>query len=131
MHERNIGKGGAIKSAQQYVSGEYVIIQDADLEYNPKDIYALLDRIEIKKVKAIYGSRVLNNEINKKAQNFSHSIRIAGNIFLTKLSNLINNQKLTDAHTCYKLFDSNLFKSIKLRKMIFHFAPKLPQKFRN
>ena len=48
LHERNIGKGGAIKSAQQYVSGEYVIIQDADLEYNPKDIYALLDRIEIK-----------------------------------------------------------------------------------
>ena len=45
------GKGGAIKSAQQYVSGEYVIIQDADLEYNPKDIYALLDRIEIKKLK--------------------------------------------------------------------------------
>ena len=130
MHERNIGKGGAIKSAQQYVSGEYVIIQDADLEYNPKDIYALLDRIEIKKVKAIYSSRVLNNEINKKAQNFSHSIRIAGNIFLTKLSNLINNQKLTDATPVIN-FHSNLFKSIKLQENDFHFAPKLPQKFRN
>ena len=84
----------------------------------------MLDRIEIKKVKAIYGSRVLNNEINKKAQNFSHSIRIAGNIFLTKLSNLINNQKLTDAHTCYKLFDPNLFKSIKLQENDFSFLPR-------
>tara|TARA_B100000927_G_scaffold287452_1_gene280407 strand:- start:222 stop:923 length:702 start_codon:yes stop_codon:yes gene_type:complete len=128
LHQRNIGKGAAIKSAQQYVSGEYVIIQDADLEYNPKDIYTLLNKIEIEKVKAIYGSRVLNNEINKKAQNFSHSIRIAGNIFLTKLSNLINNQKLTDAHTCYKLFDSNLFKSIKLQENDFSFCPEITTK---
>ena len=128
LHEKNIGKGAAIKSAQQYVSGEYIIIQDADLEYNPKDIYALLNKIEIEKAKAVYGSRVLNNDINKKAQNFSHSLRIIGNIFLTKLSNLINNQELTDAHTCYKLFESNFFKSIKLQENDFSFCPEITTK---
>ena len=75
-----------------------------------------------KKSKVVYGSRVFKNPDYKKAQNFSHSLRIIGNIFLTKLSNFINNQNLTDAHTCYKLFESNLFKSIKLEQNDFAFA---------
>ena len=128
LHKKNKGKGAAIKSAQKYINGEYVIIQDADLEYNPKDIHILLKKIEKEKVKAIYGSRVLNNEKNKKAQNFSHSIRIIGNIFLTKLSNIINKQNLTDAHTCYKLFESNLFKSIQLNENDFSFCPEITTK---
>ena len=71
-----------------------------------------MSEIENKKCQVVYGSRVLRNPENIKSQNFSHNIRILGNIFLTKLSNFLNNQNLTDAHTCYKLFNSDLFKSI-------------------
>ena len=80
VHEKNKGKGAAIKSAQNYVIGEFVIIQDADLEYDPKDIYNLLSEIQKRKCKVIYGSRVLKNPANKKSQNFSHGLRIIGNI---------------------------------------------------
>ncbi len=128
VHEKNKGKGAAIKSAQKFVEGEYVIIQDADLEYNPSDILILLNEIEKKNYQVVYGSRVLENPENKKSQNFSHSLRIVGNFFLTKLSNLINNQNLTDAHTCYKMFESNLFKSIKLKENDFSFCPEITTK---
>ena len=81
-HDENMGKGAAIKSAQKFVEGQYVVIQDADLEYDPNDIINLLNEIENKKCQAVYGSRVLRNPENKKSQNFSHNIRIIGNIFL-------------------------------------------------
>jgi len=128
FHDINKGKGAAIKSAQEFVHGEYVVIQDADLEYDPEDLINLLFEIQNKRLKVIYGSRVLNNIQNKKSQNFSHGIRIVGNIFLTKLSNLINKQKLTDAHTCYKMFESKLFKSIKLEENDFSFCPEVTTK---
>tara|TARA_B110000008_G_scaffold216715_1_gene216208 strand:+ start:1581 stop:2282 length:702 start_codon:yes stop_codon:yes gene_type:complete len=128
LHDINKGKGAAIKSAQEFVHGEYVVIQDADLEYDPEDLINLLFEMENKRLKVVYGSRVLNNIQNKKSQNFSHGIRIVGNIFLTKLSNLINKQKLTDAHTCYKMFESNLFKSIKLEENDFSFCPEVTTK---
>jgi len=128
FHDVNKGKGAAIKSAQKFIEGEYVVIQDADLEYDPDDLNNLLNVIESKNLKVVYGSRVLNNLKNKKSQNFSHGLRIFGNIFLTKLSNLINKQNLTDAHTCYKMFDSNLFKSIKLEEDGFSFCPEITTK---
>ena len=93
IHENNKGKGAAIKSAQKFVNGKYVIIQDADLEYDPIDYYNLVEKIEKENCKVVYGSRVLKNPDYKKSQNFSHNLRIIGNIFLTKLSNFINNQK--------------------------------------
>jgi len=128
FHDSNKGKGAAIKSAQKYVEGDYVIIQDSDLEYDPNDYYNLISEIEKKKSKVIYGSRVLKNKKFTNIQNFSHKLRIVGNIFLTKLSNFINKQSLTDAHTCYKLFDSNLFKSIKLVENDFSFCPEITTK---
>ena len=128
IHKKNKGKGAAIKSAQKYVEGEYVIIQDADLEYDPGDILSLLNEIENKNCQAVYGSRVLRNPENIKSQNFSHNLRIVGNIFLTKLSNFMNKQKLTDAHTCYKLFKSDLFKSIELQENDFSFCPEITTK---
>ena len=128
LHTKNKGKGAAIRSAQKYVEGDYVIIQDADLEYDPNDIINLLKEIEKKNCQAVYGSRVLKNPENKKSQNFSHNIRIIGNIFLTKLSNFLNNQNLTDAHTCYKLFKSDLFKSIVLEENDFSFCPEITTK---
>ena len=128
VHEENKGKGAAIRSAQNYIDGEYVIIQDADLEYDPDDIMNLLNEIENRKCQVVYGSRVLRNPENKKSQNFSHNSRIIGNIFLTKLSNFLNNQNLTDAHTCYKLFKSKLFKSISLQENGFSFCPEITTK---
>lgn len=127
-HDINIGKGGAIKSAQKYVQGKYVIIQDADLEYNPKDYYVLLREIEKNNLDVIYGSRVLRSDKSNNIQNFSHRIRIYGNIFLTFVSNLINDQKLTDAHTCYKLFKTEIFKKINLCENGFSFCPEITTK---
>ena len=128
LHKSNLGKGAAIKSAQQYVEGDYVIIQDADLEYDPKDYQILINEITNSGSKVIYGSRVLKKDKFNKTQNFSHKIRIWGNIFLTWVSNVVNNQKLTDAHTCYKLFDSTIFKSIKLCENDFSFCPEITTK---
>ena len=89
----------------------------------------MLDKIRSNKNnQAVYGSRVLkSNELNN-TQNFSHKIRIYGNLFLTKLSNLFNNQNLTDAHTCYKMFRSDIFKKIKLQENDFAFCPEITTK---
>jgi len=123
FHQKNLGKGAAIKSAQKHILGKYTIIQDADLEYDPADYLSLVNEAEKNQFQAVYGSRVLNKNMHTNIKNFSHQIRIWGNIFLTFLSNKINNQKLTDAHTCYKLFDSALFKSINLKENDFFFCP--------
>ena len=128
LHDQNLGKGGAIKSAQKKIKGDYVIIQDADLEYDPKDYEKMINEINDQNLKALYGSRVLNKSLFENLQNFSHIIRILGNIFLTKFSNLINNQNLTDAHTCYKMFDAKLFKDINLLENDFSFCPEITTK---
>ena len=131
FHQKNRGKGAAIKSAQQYIIGKYTIIQDADLEYDPSDYTLLINEAEKNKFQAVYGSRVLNKNIHENIKNFSHQIRVWGNIFLTFVNNKINNQELTDAHTCYKLFDSDLFKSINLKENDFSFCPEITTKLSN
>jgi glycosyltransferase involved in cell wall biosynthesis len=128
LHKKNLGKGAAIRSARRFVKGSYVIIQDADLEYDPSDYKHLLKEIKKKEVDVVYGSRVLKNKKYKNIQNFSHGIRIYGNIFLTKISNYINKQKLTDAHTCYKMFKSHIFLSLDLRENGFSFCPEVNTK---
>ena len=111
-HNINKGKGAAIKTAKNYINGNIVIIQDADLEYEPNDINKLIKPIINGDCLVVYGSRVLNKNYFENIQNFSHWFRILGNVFLTKLSNIINNQNLTDAHTCYKVFDSKVFRAL-------------------
>ncbi len=128
IHKRNFGKGAAIKSAQKFVKGKYVAIQDADLEYNPKDLLRIVYEMEKKNYKIIYGSRVLKKSMFKNTQNFTHIVRIWGNVFLTKISNFLNNQKLTDAHTCYKVMNSKIFKKIKLNETGFSFCPEITTK---
>lgn len=130
FHKKNKGKGAAIKTAQKFILGEYVIIQDADLEYDPKEYRNFMDEIKKNKykLKVIYGSRVLKKRKIYKKQNFSHKIRIWGNYLLTVLSNVINDQNLTDAHTCYKMFDSAIFKFIKLKEKGFAFCPEVTTK---
>ena len=129
-HDQNLGKGAAIKSAQRIVSGDIVIIQDADLEYSPNDYFELINPIISEKTMVVYGSRVLGKKrYNNK--NFTSNFRIFGNHFLTILSNFINNQKLTDAHTCYKVFKSEIFQKIKLEENDFSFCPEVTTKLSN
>ena len=130
-HKKNLGKGAAIKSSKNYINGDIVVIQDADLEYEPEDILKLIKPIINKECSVVYGSRVLNKNYFENIQNFSHWFRILGNVFLTKLSNLINNQKLTDAHTCYKVFSANIFNQINLIENNFNFCPEITTKISN
>ncbi len=125
-HKKNLGKGAAIKSAQKFIKGDVVIIQDADLEYDPADYYKLLYFIN-KGFKVVYGSRVLGKN-RYLLKNFSSITRIFFNHILTIVSNLLNNQKLTDAHTCYKMFVSDIFLKIKLEEKDFSFCPEITTK---
>ena len=131
LHEKNLGKGAAIISAKKYINGDFVIIQDADLEYDPSQYILFLNELKKKKIDALYGSRVLKKKKFNNIQNFSHKIRIWGNIFLTSVSNLINKQNLTDAHTCYKMVRADIFKSIPLKEKGFAFCPELNTKLSN
>jgi glycosyltransferase involved in cell wall biosynthesis len=125
--KKNTGKGSCIILAKKFIKGKIVIIQDADLEYYPKDYYKLIKPILEKKSLVVYGSRVLNRN-NYKNNNFSKSFRVFGNFILTLISNFINNQHLTDAHTCYKVFDSYLFKKICLKQSDFSFCAEVTTK---
>jgi len=127
FHKKNMGKGAAIKSAIPYVKGDIVAIQDADLEYKPNDLNKLIKLIISKNLKVIYGSRVLNKKrYNSKL--FISNFRTLGNHLLTLISNFLNNQKLTDAHTCYKIFKSNFFKKLNLQENDFAFCPEVTTK---
>lgn len=128
FHKKNKGKGAAIKSAQRFIKGEYVAIQDADLEYNPIDLKKIFNYMNKNKYDVVYGSRVLRKNKYENAQNFTHFIRIWGNVFLTMVSNLINKQNLTDAHTCYKVFKSPIFKNVRLKEKGFAFCPEVTTK---
>jgi glycosyltransferase involved in cell wall biosynthesis len=126
-HKKNLGKGAAISSAKNFVTGDIIIIQDADLEYDPKDYYNLIKPIKDKQCKVVYGSRVLGR--NRYLQdNFISFYRIFFNHFLTLLSNLLNRQSLTDAHTCYKVFSRDIFDSINLEESDFSFCPEVTTK---
>jgi len=130
-HKYNLGKGSCIKSAKKKVKGDIVLIQDADLEYNPKDYKKLIDPIIKEMHLVVYGSRVLNKKRFENLNNFTHAIRILANYILTLFNNIINNQDLTDAHTCYKVFNIKVFKKIKLVENDFAFCPEVTTKISN
>ena len=127
FHEKNLGKGACVKTAKEFILGDIVIIQDADLEYDPNDYSNLIKPILEKKTNVVYGSRVLN-KFAIPNRSFISNFRIFGNYLLTKFSNFINNQKLTDAHTCYKVFTSEVFNKIILKENGFNFCPEITTK---
>ena len=100
--KNNEGKGSAIILARKYIKGDIVIIQDADLEYDPNDYKTLIKPIINNLSKVVYGSRVLHKK-RYIATDFSSTRRIFYNHVLTIISNILNRQSLTDAHTCYKV----------------------------
>ena len=127
FHEKNKGKGAAIKSAIPFIKGEIIAIQDADLEYDPEDLNKLTKQILDKKTNVVYGSRVLDKR-RYGNNSFISNFRVLGNHVLTILSNLFNNQDLTDAHTCYKVFKKDVFLKLNLRENDFAFCAEVNTK---
>lgn len=121
-HERNYGKGKAIRSGIEHITGDIVIIQDADLEYEPMDYLPLLDSLRKTGLNVVYGSRFLGN---RRASSLWHR---SVNQFLTFLTNVLFGSRLTDMETCYKLFRADFLKSLNLRSNGFEVEVELTAK---
>ena len=118
-HEKNQGKGAAIRTAIKYATGDYVLIQDADLEYEPEDYSRLLEPVLKGKAEVVYGNRFSAKELPER----QYRLHYMANKFLTRLSNLMTGLQLQDMECCYKLIPLELLRKIPLRENSFGFEP--------
>jgi dolichol-phosphate mannosyltransferase len=123
-HDKNLGKGKAIKKGFFLAKGDYVIIQDADLEYDPDEYPKLLESISNKEADIVFGSRLLNeNETSRKTL-----LLHIGRISITWIANMLFKSNLTDVYTCYKLFPTDFAKSLNITSKSFELEAELTAK---
>tara|TARA_B100001173_G_C15928107_1_gene521524 strand:+ start:62 stop:748 length:687 start_codon:yes stop_codon:yes gene_type:complete len=124
LNDKNFGKGYSVRQGIEISTGDVILIQDADLEYDPSDYSKLIEPIKKGYADVVYGSRFVGSE-EKRVLFFWHSI---GNFILTFLSNMFSNLNLTDMENCYKVFNSKIIKNIKLYENRFGFEPEITAK---
>lgn len=122
LHDRNMGKGMAIRTALQHITGDIVIIQDADLEYHPQDFYAMVEPISSGKADVVYGSRFLTSTPKMRLPNY------IANRGLAITASLLFGARITDEATCYKAFRADLIKGLNLTCRRFEFCPEVTAK---
>ncbi len=124
FHEKNTGKGGALRTAMQKATGDILVVQDADLEYDPAEFPVLLEPILAGKADVVFGSRFAGHGAHRVLY-FWHSL---GNKFLTLLSNIFTNINLTDMETCYKVMTRKAMEGITIEENRFGFEPEITAK---
>ena len=124
LNEKNFGKGYSVRQGIKVATGDIILIQDADLEYDPLDYPKLIEPINKGYADVVYGSRFIGSD-EKRVLFFWHSV---GNFVLTTLSNILSNINLTDMENCYKVFKSNIIKNIILEENRFGFEPEVTAK---
>ncbi len=129
FHKKNGGKGRAVRTAIENMTGDIAIIQDADLEYDPNDYMKLIRPIIEGKAKVVYGSRFLGGRDPKRHKTYM-MMNYYATKFLSAIANLLYNAKITDEPTCYKVFDAKVLKSIPLKCERFEFCPEVTAKVR-
>lgn len=123
-HEKNMGKGASLRDGIKEASGDIIIIQDADLEYNPQDYIPLVESIKNGEADVVYGSRFLDNQNSGKFLFLSY----VANKTLTLLTKLLYRVELTDMETCYKAFRADVIKNIEIESNRFDFEPEITAK---